>query len=193
MGQAARKCDHYLCWLLSLSCSGSVSMDRDQDTGDVIHNSRRSAGGSLWSGLKQIFHNKSPGQPTPPEASINSRPRRLEHSSFSYSCLGNSNSRKVEDDMYGDSGSGMASQSSLSRNISYSHESVFQMDPPNNIPVSNLNISFLQTAIFNSDMEIQCFNKSQFTKLTIATSFICYCYLYNCAIPIYNNTSINQQ
>ena len=133
---ATRKCDLYLCSLASVSCLESVSMDRDQE--DVIHNSRRSAGGSLWSGLKQIFHNKSPGQPPPPEATSNSRPRRLEHSSFSYSCLGNSNSRNVEDEMYGDTGSGMASQSSLSRNISYSHESVFQMDPPNNIPVSKL-------------------------------------------------------
>ena len=98
----------------------------------VIHNSRRSAGGSLWSGFKQMFNNKNApeypprGQhPQPPQ-----RPsKRLEHSSFSYSCLGNSNSRRSEDDMYGGSS---PAQSSLSRNISYSHESVFQMDPPNN-------------------------------------------------------------
>ena len=85
----------------------------------------RKGGASLWSGLKQIFHSRARTESTM------ERPRRLEHSAFSYSCLGHSNTKGVEtEETYG------LQSSALSRNISYSHESVFQMDPPNIPPVS---------------------------------------------------------
>ena len=84
---------------------------------------RRSGGGSLWSGLKQMFHNKSPA---PQDSNNTEKRRRLEQSSFSYSCLGNAKTQKHEEDIY----VGPGPQGSLSKNISYSHESVFQMDSP---------------------------------------------------------------
>ena len=53
------------------------------------------------------------------------RQRRLEQSSFSYSCLGQGQASKVEaEETYG-----VGQSAALSRNISYSHESVFQMEP----------------------------------------------------------------
>ena len=70
----------------------------------------RKGGASLRSGLKQMFH----GRPRGTESS------RLESST--YSCLGHSNNVEI-DETYG------LQSSALSRNISYSHESVFQMDP----------------------------------------------------------------
>ena len=83
---------------------------------------RRQSGGSIWSGLKQMFNNKPsphtvPGQSGPGQ-------KKLQHSAYSYSCLGNS-SRRTDEDMY----EGPTGSQALSRNISYSHESVFQMDP----------------------------------------------------------------
>ena len=68
----------------------------------------RKGGASLWSGLKQIFHSRQRTE------------SRLESSA--YSCLGHSNNVEI-DETYG------LQSSALSRNISYSHESVFQMEP----------------------------------------------------------------
>ena len=78
---------------------------------------RRQSGGSIWSGLKQMFNNKPSPQTVPGQ-------KKLQHSAYSYSCLGNS-SRRTDEDMY----EGPTGSQALSRNISYSHESVFQMDP----------------------------------------------------------------
>ena len=82
---------------------------------------RQSGGGSIWSGLKQMFNNK----PSPhAQAEAGPGQKKLQHSAYSYSCLGNS-SRRTDEDMY----EGPTGSQALSRNISYSHESVFQMDP----------------------------------------------------------------
>ena len=81
---------------------------------------RRQSGGSIWSGLKQMFNNK----PSPGQAEAEAGHKKLQHSAYSYSCLGNS-SRRTDEDMY----EGPTGSQALSRNISYSHESVFQMDP----------------------------------------------------------------
>ena len=72
----------------------------------------------LWSGIKQIFHAK-PRRP-------NRQPRRQfssDLSSMSYSCLGEA--RREEEEEY------MRNQAArrLSRNLSLSHESVFQIEP----------------------------------------------------------------
>ena len=72
----------------------------------------RKGGASLWSGLKQMFNSRAKGGPGP-EA-------RLDHSV--YSCLGHSNNVEP-DETYG------LQATQLSRNFSYSHESVFQMEP----------------------------------------------------------------
>ena len=138
-------------------------MDTDQQHGHSGLNTnttgRRSAGGSLWSGFKQMFHAKNApeypprGQqpPQPPQ-----RPtKRLEHSSFSYSCLGNSNSRqRSEDDIYGNQ-----TPTSLSRNISYSHESVFQMDPPNN--PTQVTWQVIKSVTCNINLNVPIFSPSQ--------------------------------
>ena len=92
-------------------------MEGNRERGD---RSRQSGGGSIWSGLKQMFNNKPSQGPGPVDAGQ----KKLQHSAYSYSCLGNS-SRRTDDDMY----EGPAGSQALSRNISYSHESVFQMDP----------------------------------------------------------------
>lgn len=84
---------------------------------------RKGGGASLWSGLKSMFH----GRPRAGEAgsATMERQRRLEQSSFSYSCLGQGQASKVEaEETYG-----VGQSAALSRNISYSHESVFQMEP----------------------------------------------------------------
>ena len=91
-------------------------MDREE----AAASTRRSGGGSLWSGLKQMFHPRAQGGPQPPQ-----RPARGSSSTLSYSCLGNSRRAAEDADPYG----GGAQPAQLNRNMSYSHESVFQMDP----------------------------------------------------------------
>ena len=81
----------------------------------------RKGGASLWSGLKSMFHGRPRGGET--ASATMDRQRRLEQSSFSYSCLGQGHSKTIEaEESYGVG-------QSAARNISYSHESVFQMDP----------------------------------------------------------------
>ena len=81
----------------------------------------RKGGASLWSGLKSMFHGRARGGETA-NATMD-RQRRMEHSAFSYSCLGQGKANTIEaDESYGVG-------QSAARNISYSHESVFQMEP----------------------------------------------------------------
>ena len=110
-----------------------IVMEGNRERGD---RSRHSGGGSIWSGLKQMFNNKPSQGPGPVEAGQ----KKLQHSAYSYSCLGNS-SRRTDDDMY----EGPAGSQALSRNISYSHESVFQMDP------YVVQVRYLHTAINDND------------------------------------------
>ena len=84
----------------------------------------RKGGASLWSGLKSMFHGRPRGADT--ASATMDRQRRLEHSSYSYSCLGQSNTRNTPDNQ---ETYGVGQSAALARNISYSHESVFQMDP----------------------------------------------------------------
>lgn len=91
------------------------------ETGSRERSDRRQSGGSIWSGLKQMFNNKPSSQTGPQSGTAQ---KKLQHSAYSYSCLGNS-SRRTDEDMY----EGPKGSQALSRNISYSHESVFQMDP----------------------------------------------------------------
>ena len=52
---------------------------------------RRSGGSSIWSGLKQMFNNKpSPGSAQPERDPCKVGQKKLHHSAYSYSCLGNS-------------------------------------------------------------------------------------------------------
>ena len=96
----------------SLTAAAGHTMDREE----AAASTRRSGGGSLWSGLKQMFHPR----PQPPQ-----RPARGSSSTLSYSCLGNSRRAAEDADPYG----GGTQSAQLNRNMSYSHESVFQMDP----------------------------------------------------------------
>jgi len=75
----------------------------------------------IWSGLKHMFNQR---QRTPSRNRNERRQFSTDLSSLSYSCLGQA--RQDEDEMYG-----MNSQqrARLSRNMSMSHESVFQMEP----------------------------------------------------------------
>ena len=102
----------------SLTAAAGHTMDREE----AAASTRRSGGGSLWSGLKQMFHPRpqAQGGPQPPQ-----RPARGSSSTLSYSCLGNSRRAAEDADPYG----GGAQPAQLNRNMSYSHESVFQMDP----------------------------------------------------------------
>ena len=107
--------------LLTLSSLSVVIPSLIVMEGSRERSDRRQSGGSIWSGLKQMFNNKpSPGPPGQAEAGQ----KKIQHSAYSYSCLGNS-SRRTDEDMY----EGPTGSQALSRNISYSHESVFQMDP----------------------------------------------------------------
>ena len=100
---------------LSVVISIPIVMEGSRERSD-----RRQSGGSIWSGLKQMFNNK----PSPGPGQVEAGQKKLQHSAYSYSCLGNSN-RRTDEDMY----EGPSGSQALSRNISYSHESVFQMDP----------------------------------------------------------------
>lgn len=75
----------------------------------------------IWSGLKHMFNQR---QRTPSRNRNERRQFSTDLSSLSYSCLGQA--RQEEEEMYG-----MNSQqrARLSRNMSMSHESVFQMEP----------------------------------------------------------------
>ena len=85
----------------------------------------RKGGASLWSGLKSMFHGKvRAGEGG--SATIE-RQRRLEQSSFSYSCLGQGQASTTNGEA--EESYGVGQSAALSRNISYSHESVFQMEP----------------------------------------------------------------
>jgi len=75
----------------------------------------------LWSGLKHMFHQR---QRTPSRNRNERRQFPTELSSLSYSCLGQA--RQEEEEMYGMNNQQRAR---LSRNLSMSHESVFQMEP----------------------------------------------------------------
>jgi len=85
---------------------------------------------TLWSGIKNMFHQR---QRTPSR----SRERRQESSlsSLSYSCLGQARQQEeLDEDSYGGFGDPRAGvrgreRERLSRNLSISHESVFQMEP----------------------------------------------------------------
>lgn len=95
----------------------------------------------LWSGIKSIFHQR---QRTP---SRSRGDRRQDHSltSLSYSCLGQARQQE-EEDIYGGFGERSGNcrgreripRERLSRNLSMSHESVFQMEPlPNQVEVDD--------------------------------------------------------
>jgi len=75
----------------------------------------------IWSGLKHMFHQR---QRTPSRNRNERRQFSTDLSSLSYSCLGQA--RQDEDEMYGINSQQRAR---LSRNLSMSHESVFQMEP----------------------------------------------------------------
>lgn len=75
----------------------------------------------IWSGLKHMFHQR---QRTPSRNRNERRQFSTDLSSLSYSCLGQA--RQDEEEMYGINSQ---QRSRLSRNLSMSHESVFQMEP----------------------------------------------------------------
>ena len=87
----------------------------------------------LWSGIKQIFNNKPRNRGTGPRRQFSS-----EQQSLSYSCLGNPRAEEEEEEYRR-----IQNARRLSRNLSLSHESVFQMDPhPTQV------VTFLQSRIY---------------------------------------------
>ena len=90
----------------------------------------------IWSGLKHMFHQR---QRTPSRNRNERRQFSTDLSSLSYSCLGQA--RQDEEEMYGINSQ---QRSRLSRNLSMSHESVFQMEPlPSQVFRKTFAISFL--------------------------------------------------
>ena len=105
---------------------GHIPVDMDGQPLPQIGYNKQKKG--LWSGIKQIF-NGSTGKPRTRESGRNARSRPFSNDlqSLSYSCLGNGK-RKEEEEAELEYHM-RDSVARLSRNLSLSHESVFQMEP----------------------------------------------------------------
>ena len=103
----------------------------------------------LWNGLKSMFNGSSStgsNKSSSRESGRRSRGGPFGHDqlqSLSYSCLGNKGERRAEEEVEYHMRDSVAR---LSRNLSLSHESVFQMDPH----ISQVGLNYRYICIFTS-------------------------------------------